>query len=270
MDSNNLNINPVPQFPKENPNPIQETNQIPENKNELNKPSQFTSKIIKILAILILLILIMGSVSFILFNKQNKILNFSKNSKSTKTPAGVNANVTFIKIPTPSLSKVIMNDTISYKNNYDPKISLRYPANNSWEVKDAYYNTPKISHIPGQIGVISVTYKYCQKDCEESINIDIIEKGSKADQGLGMMEKAYAVNPAFKLVSKKSITQDKLKGTRFEFEREGSRNGNVIRYEFTNEKYAFYITVNPQAGSLYKMNLQEFGDEIAKTIKFSQ
>lgn len=265
--TNQQNFNEPPQANYTNPNLTTDSNQEFSNQNEVKK-SNF--KIIKWLIILSIFILLIGVGAYFSLNNKEEIINILKSDKTSQISKSLNSNLSLIKDPSPSQSEEITNNTILYKNNYEPKISFSYPADNKWEVKDYYYNKPNISHIPGMISVIAVVDKECKDMCEEVFAFGIFERGSRADPGIDSKEKAMALDPSYILVSKRNLTLDSLNGTRLEYMRKGSENGNSIDYIFTNEKYAFYIGVNMNAGAIGRMNYQEIGDEIANSIKFSQ
>jgi Tfp pilus assembly protein PilE len=196
-------------------------------------------------------------------NKTNDLLNSAEKSSSIGAKATKKNTVT-------KNEAVDKYPSWKEEKNQEYKYSFKFPNENGWK---SFINMTEANSQPYSIGErinnTGVDYTLCGSNCGLVFGLRVFAKGTKADVGPHYAEDTEMKgNQYYKLTSKSAVSINGTKGTRWEYAPGDESASNIIYYYFTNDKYAYYITVNLNGAKTDKVDLTKSGEEIFSTLKF--
>jgi prepilin-type N-terminal cleavage/methylation domain-containing protein len=227
------------------------------------KANQKGFSVVEIL-IVIVVVGLLGAVGWLVYDRQNNKRESVSTSSQTDTKETENGE---------SKQELVVDQTSDWKEikNAEYGFSYKYPSDSKWQADIVKEEIGSELYSRGQrINVADASYVACGKNCGLAFYLQVFEKGSIADVGVDYVENTQMKdNNVYKLSTKTTVTQDNVKGTRWEYLPSNDNAAKIVFYYFTRDNYAYFFQINLNGAKTDKVDITERGEKIMGTFRFT-
>jgi hypothetical protein len=193
--------------------------------------------------------------------RANDVLNNSGLGTTAKTSKKTNP------VPAPQADPTTSN--WKEEKNTEFNYSYKHP-DEGWSVFLIKTDSKSPAYKTGErINNTGVNYDGCGSNCGLAFSFRVYTKGSEADVGTNYVENVQMKgNSVYQLTSKTNLTKNNVKGTRWEYTPSDNNVSKIVYYYFTNDKFAYFITVNENGAKTENIDITQQGEKIFSTFQF--